>query len=446
MNTPAGASVQRALSFEDNPPLSVPLRFFLTAPLFAAVAAALLLWQGEAALLNRWSPHTLALTHLLVLGTLSMAMIGALLQILPVVAGVAVARVSLTGGAIHAGLTVGTLLLAAAFSWPHPGLFHAALLLLTASLLLFVAAATIALWRQRPGAATAVIAGVRLSLAALTITVVLGALLASAFAWSGIHALPLMRLTDLHALWGVGGWVTLLVIGIALQVVPMFMVTAPYPAWITRGYAGALFVLMAAVSATAGLKDGGGVFHRWTMTLVVAGVGVFAMVTLVLLARRKRPRADPTTLYWRTAMACLLLACAWWWFAPRLESLLPAAGGSATPLVTGVLLIAGFGLSAVNGMLYKIVPFLVWYDLQGMRDLPNVGRLIPEKAARLQYAAHLVALALLLAACAWPAVLTRAAGTLLLAASLGMWINLTTAVRYCLQTPVKPRARARTEE
>ncbi|MDO8305560.1 MAG: hypothetical protein Q7T06_07195, partial [Herminiimonas sp.] len=77
---------------------------------------------------------------------------------------------------------------------------------------------------------------------ALIITVLLGASMASAFAWQ--HAWPLMLLTDLHVLWGLAGWVGLLTIGIAFQVVPMFQVTPLYPIDITRVLTGALFMLL----------------------------------------------------------------------------------------------------------------------------------------------------------------------------------------------------------
>ena len=70
------------LSLEQAPPFSVPLRFFLTAPWFLVLAAALILWEGPGIFASRWLPATLALTHLLVLGFMAQVMLGALLQIL----------------------------------------------------------------------------------------------------------------------------------------------------------------------------------------------------------------------------------------------------------------------------------------------------------------------------------------------------------------------------
>lgn len=431
--------MQRALALDQNPPLSLPMRYFLSAPLYAALAALLLCWQGEAALVSRWSPATLALTHLLTLGCLSMAMVGALLQLLPVVAGIALPHATAVGRGVHLALCAGTLLLAAAFWLQRGWLFQCAMLTLLAALLALLAACTMGLWRQQPGGADATVAAIRLALAALAVTLVLGGLLAGALAWPRASALSAARLTDVHALWGLFGWVGLLVVGVAFQVVPMFMVTEPYPAWLTRSYTTILFLLLLACSIGASLEPARAHWlQRALGWLVVGGYGVFAAVTLALLARRKRPRADPTTLFWRGAMVCLLGALVLW--------LAPAAAGGGQSLAPGVLFIAGFALSTVNGMLYKIVPFLTWYHLQQTigRDAPNVNQIIPERHARLQFALHLLAVSLLLAACYWPAPLARPAGALLAASSLLLWFNLLRAMglyrrlRHTAPAPLRP--------
>ncbi|MYM33435.1 permease [Duganella sp. FT94W] len=418
---------QRALSFGNNPPLSLPLRYFLSAPLFAALAAAFLAWQGEAALLTRWSPLTLAITHLMVLGCLSMTMIGALLQMLPVVAGIEVPRTHAVGAVVHVCLCAGTLALAAGFWLGGPVLFRLAMALLLAGLMLFVGACTVAMWQYHLPGAGAVVAGIRLSLAALVLTMILGGMLASGFAWPGMLQMPLQRITDLHAMWGMLGWVGLLVIGIAFQVMPMFMLTEPYPKFLTGAYSTWMFILLGAASLSRGWTGHGTLLHLGFLALLAAGYALFGGATLYLLARRKRPHADPTTLFWRTAMVCLLAALGvWLWPA--------AAPSNAAPLAVGVLLIAGFALSAVSGMLYKIVPFLTWYHLQDARARsgrkpPNINQIIPERHAQWQYGVHLAGLLLLLAACYQPA-LARPGAVLMCAACLGLWFNLGRAVTH----------------
>jgi hypothetical protein len=425
---------QRALSFGDHPPLSLPLRFFLSAPLFAALAAALLAWQGAPALLTRWSPLTLAVTHLMVLGCLSMTMIGALLQLLPVVAGIQVPRAARVGAVVHACLCAGTLVLACAFWQDSPALFRVAMALLLGGLLLFVGACTVAMWQYHLPGSGAVVAGIRLALAALVLTMTLGGMLASAFAWPGLIQLPLQRLTDLHAMWGMLGWVGLLVIAIAFQVAPMFMLTAPYPRHLTGAYATWMFLLLGAVSLSSGWSGRGALLHTACAFLLAAGYALFGATTLYLLARRKRPRADPTTIYWCTAMASLLAAIGLWAW--------PSAASGATPLVLGVLLVAGFALSAACGMLYKIVPFLTWYHLQQLRETngrkpPGISQIIPERHAQWQFGAHAAGLLLLLAAC-YQAALARPAAALMCAACLALWLNLGRAVRLYRQSRNAP--------
>ena len=59
--------------------------------------------------ISRWSPLTLGLTHLITLGVLAMVMCGAMLQMLPVIAGSPVPRVVLVGTLTHILLILGTI-------------------------------------------------------------------------------------------------------------------------------------------------------------------------------------------------------------------------------------------------------------------------------------------------------------------------------------------------
>src|SRR5574343_70151 len=83
----SGLSMQALLSFENAPPFAAPLRFFLTAPLFAVLAGLLVAWEGPGLFASRWMPGALAATHLVTVGFMLQVMLGAMIQILPVVAG-----------------------------------------------------------------------------------------------------------------------------------------------------------------------------------------------------------------------------------------------------------------------------------------------------------------------------------------------------------------------
>lgn len=419
--------MQRVLSFEQTPPLSVPLRYFLTAPLFAIAAAMLLLSRGPEALLSRWSPTTLALTHLLTLGFLTMCMIGALLQMLPVVAGIDIPRMRLTAGTAHVLLSCGTLALAGGFLMSSPLLLQIAMLLLLLTFAWLFLAGLRSVWRA-PGDNPMIVA-IRYALAALVITVALGLTAASALSWQIV--LPLIQITNLHAGWGLLGWVGLLVAGVAYQVVPMFQVTPLYPRMMTRWFAKAVFLLLALWTVTMlALAEPNG----WSGALaafVACAYALFCVVTFYLLWQRKRPKPDATTLFWRTALGSLL-ACAALWFTGGMFPNI--ANAAAYPLALGILFIVGFGYSVVNGMLYKIVPFLVWYHLQnqlagGCAKAPNVKQVLPDRAAERQFRAHLFALALLLAATLLPQWLAHLAALSFGVSSAWLWLNLMKATR-----------------
>ena len=75
------------LAFASAPRPSLPMRFLVAALAWGAVAGLWLAWQGEIALLSRWTPATLVLVHVFALGLLGNAMLGSLVQFLPVAAG-----------------------------------------------------------------------------------------------------------------------------------------------------------------------------------------------------------------------------------------------------------------------------------------------------------------------------------------------------------------------
>jgi hypothetical protein len=418
--------MQRALSLEQSPGLGAVLRFFLGTPAFALLAGCVLAWQGAAAFDSRWSPVTLALTHLFTLGVLGMSMAGALIQILPVVAGATLPKVDTMVPRVHALLATGTLALAAAFLAAQAWLFGIAVILLVPALLWLAATLAIGLWQRVPDGAAPMVAMVRLALASLLVTVVLGALLGMAFAVPDAPWLPLMQVTDLHALWGLFGWAGLLLAGVALQVLPMFQVTPLYDRRIERwlGLLAVLALFLYSVNST--LADGGAMpLGLAPAALLCVVFGLFGVATLRLLARRTRS-ADAMTLFWRLAMACLLAAL-FLWAAP------PGLAGAGERLAPGVLVVAGFLFSTVNGMLYKIVPFLLWHDGQahaapGQR-VRQVKHIIPDEAAQRQFRLHALALALLLAACWYPEPLARAAGVAVAVSALSLGWNLWGACR-----------------
>ncbi len=408
------------LAYEDTPPLSAPLRFFLTAPLFGIAAGAVLLVDG-AVLSSRWTPGALAVVHLIAAGFMLQVMLGALLQILPVVAGARFPAPLRVAGATHALLAAGAAALAWGLGRGSPGAIVAGALLLLGGLALFLGAAALGL-RRAPAAAgnSRTPRDLRLALVALGVTAALGLLLALALGRGLALPLPLPTLVDVHAGWGWMGWAAVLLAGTSWVVVPMFQITPAYPPSFTASWAPAVLTTLVLWSAAmVASVDVGIALAAIALLALAAG---FAGVTLNLQSRSRRSRPDAPFIAFRQAMLA-----AFGGLAVLLASL--AYDAEQLPVLAGVLILHGAFGGAISAMLYKIVPFLSWLHLtqQGIKA-PNMKKLLPDGPVRSQLRLRTLTLATLLAA-VFVAPAGHAAGLLMMIEFAWLLLNLARVVR-----------------
>ena len=108
-----------------------------------------------------------------------------------------------------------------------------------------------------------------------------------------------------------------------------------------------------------------------------------------------------------------------------------------------VLMIHGFAMTTVNGMMYKIIPFIIWLHLsvknknlrlkdkrEAQVKVPHMRKIIPESAGLWQFRFHLASLVLLVLATIWPTWFYYPAALAFAAAQLFLLINLSKAVRF----------------
>ena len=416
-----------ALSLEKAPGFWTPVRFFLTIPVFGVIAAIILLLEGGQLLQSRWLPASLALTHAFTLGYIAMAMLGALFQMLPVVMGASFPHAERVAVIVHLLITAGTLCLVFGFLAQNPGLLTAALILLVPVLTLFGAGILVALFRA--GKANTTARAAQLAALGLMVTVLIGGYLAAGHAFETV---PLDRLfTNHHAAWGVIGWMLILVIGVSEQVIPMFLTTPPYPSLFNKRLA-YLLMLLLCVGSLLPLQ----ILEQASVVLVSALVLAYAGVTLYLLGRRRRKRFDITNWFWRLGMLCLIFGA--------VTNLYGYYGGvlagSDSSILSGLLLLAGFAVSVINGMLYKIVPFLVWLNLRmpvimGKLEpgtkfyTPNIHEVIDVRPMKIQFMLHVTGLLLLVASVFLKGFLIYVAATAVLVSNVLLLVNLSHAVR-----------------
>lgn len=418
--------MQALLAFENAPPLMAPFRFFITAPLFGVLAGLLLIVEGPSLFSSRWMPGTLAVTHLLTVGFMLQVMLGALVQIFPVVAGANLWRPLRLSAMLHSGLTLGTCLLAGGFYFGSPLLLSVAAGVLLLTALLILGATTHALIGVRSTSPT--ILGLKLALAGLAGVVGLGVLMA----WGLAHGwpLPLPVLADLHAAWGLGAWAGVLLAAIAYVVVPMFQLTPGYPA--RPGWLFPCCMLLIVL-----LWSGAVFFDMPNMIRVVQGITAllglaFAGLTLRLQLKRRRARADATYRYWQIGLAgsifalLMLLTAAMWPAASEIDG---------WTLFFGITLLAGGFVPFIIGMLYKIVPFLAWLHLQNQGQAkvvaPNMNKILSDVDMQRQMKCYALAVVLLLGAVLFPEWLARPAGVAFALANGWLGFNLSLAIfRY----------------
>jgi hypothetical protein len=359
------------LTLDSLPPIHIPFRFFLTAPWFGILAAMVLLFSGPGLWTSHWNPALIGLTHLFTLGFMTVIMLGALFQLLPVLSGERIPGGTPLAFAVHLLMVAGVLCLSAGFVFSEYFLLGVAVALLAMALVGFTVAIGSKLATNIAGGDS--ILAMRLAVAALLVTIGLGCYRALAYLYPLASTL---NLTMLHVSWALLGWVLILIMGISFQVIPMFQVTPDYPPGMTRFIPPVIFtglLLLAFVQAPVAVAG----------VAIVIGVMVlvYAVFSLHLLQHRKRRLMDVSVRFWQLGLSCLILAVLLFW----LVSLLPDVAGSAMDssrglMLVGVLMVLGFACSIIMGMLQKIVPFLAFLHLQrhcsanirAIRSLPNM--------------------------------------------------------------------------
>jgi hypothetical protein len=327
-------------------PMSIPLRFFATAAIFHVLAWIVLLAHASQITSFRGGLGApLAAIHLLTLGVLTMTAVGAATQLLPVAtrrALVAVWPIKLTFWL----LTLGLLLLVGAMHAWHVTALLAGSVISAASLLLFTGLLADNL--RRAGNLRVAAAYGWAALVALIALAALGLMLAVDYRGA---VLPDHRAAALaHVILGGFGFMGLLAIGFSHVLVPMFALSAApkqRPAFIefalaagaiALGTIGALANSSSALTIAACIGLGAVGVHLWLMSKVLAG------------GMRKR-----------LGLSFVLVRTAWAMLPTTLLVGLAAQYGLAGPngpTLFGFLLIAGWLLTFVMGILQRILPFL----------------------------------------------------------------------------------------
>ena len=331
----------------------LPLCFVLTGVLSLLVSGGVLLAQPDLLATYHYTPHLIAITHLFVLGFICSIVMGAMYQLVPVTLETQLfsERLVKFQFAAHVIGFTGMVWAFWHFNLALVGAFGA-LLTLGAGLFVFNLAGTLA----KVNGWKVIKFGIASALFWLSATVAAGLVLTASKFWSFLSFQPLAAM-HAHAHLGVVGVFVMMIVTVSCKLVPMFTLgelQSERRAWwsvamLNLGLSGTFVAIL----LQSPLKPA-------FALVLIAGLGLYGLEITAILRARNRRALDWGMKYFLTAIALLLplsiLALTLSW--PGLPL---TAVTMQLESVYGLLGMFGLVGLAILGMLYKIVPFLVWF-------------------------------------------------------------------------------------
>ena len=389
--------MQAGLSTQNAPSPNVVLPYFAFGALSFLVSSIILLIVAPELLNHYLSPKLLTLTHMLVLGWITMIIFGALYQLIPVVMEVklfsekiAVITFFLFGaGLITLSISFWTFTFSRNIGVEVGGYLIVIAVILFGVNTILSAAKTERKTIENTFIITAVIW--------LLLTVTLGILMALNFAFNFIPGSHL-QLLKMHAHIGFVGWFLMLVIGVASKLMPMFLIVHKLPTKLLH-YAyylinGGLILLSIGYYYYSEL---------WFLILsglfVVAGVISFLRFNYIAFSKRIRKKLDVGMKL--SAAAFIMLGIT------VLLGLIAVVGPdfigifqTRIEIAYGMLIVLGFLTALVLGQTYKTLPFIIWLQKYqskvGKIKVPLPQELYSEKIAGYHYYSFVLGIAVLI--------------------------------------------------
>ncbi|HSB52906.1 MAG TPA: hypothetical protein VLD58_01055 [Gemmatimonadales bacterium] len=341
----------------------------MAALLWLAIGAGgLVLVAPQLAAGNIFDPRVFALTHVITLGVITTAISGALYQLFPVAMGRAVRNLRvahLTFWLLQAGIV----LLVTGF-WVTSGhLQGCGWVAISLSVALFGVNLISRSLNTQPDQLIGWYVGAgylalvaALGLGALRVGETLGY-------W---HVDRLVMIASHFHLAGVG-FATLVAIGVGHRMLPMFLVSHGFPRWPFR-WSGVLAALGLVAFVTGKYAALGLLVRAGGLTIAAAGC-IYAYLAEEYFRRRMRRALDPGLAH--AAVAHLFLVAG---ILTGLRLLFePSDFAPQLWAAYAVLLLLGWLVLLIVGVLYKILPFLTWLHIFGPRmgeaELPTVADL-----------------------------------------------------------------------
>jgi hypothetical protein len=299
-----------------------------------------------------------------------MVIFGAMAQLVPVVLEVGHFAVELYY-VIYPLLLIGTLLMGYGFI-ASPALLPYGGIIVLISLLIFVLETFLTIKKQK--SLNLVMTSVVLANSFLFFGLIFGILMALSYA--GTISIDINALLKGHIYLVLAGYVGVTIMGMSLILLPMFWLSHSF-SWKPVTYAlysisfGVISVMTSAILDNATLE-----YTGYSLTLLALCLYFYQIYVIY----KTRVRLDKdiylfSLLFSYTSLIVTILLGVYYIFNP-----------SQTLLLTmGWIILLGYITFIINGHLYKIVPFLVWYQrfspLIGKKKVPMLADMVPVRSA-----------------------------------------------------------------
>ena len=359
------------LSLDQAPPLSVPFRYFFVAPLFAMLAGIVLLFN-DIMPLDRFSREVIVATHLITIGFFGFVMLGALTQMLPVIANATIKKVKLIATFSHTNMVIGLLSMVYGLLMQNQVVLTGSYVFLGLGFFTMLFAILNSIREVKN--VTPTIGGMLSSVSFAIFIVSLGVVLLFEYAFSSIGFYH-YALANIHSTLAIFGFAGMLIVGVSFQVLPMFYVAPSFGDFVEKKFISILAIVLLLWSLS-------NLFYtQWVLYIKLLLIVCFLYYAFILyrtLKMRKRKIQDNTIRYFYTAIVFLIMGLVLWLMDDYTqESFIVFVG----------IFVGAFILSIMQGMLYKIIPFLVWFHLnaKGYMSIPTMNEMLNKKLALWQY-------------------------------------------------------------
>lgn len=355
------------------PPFKLIAPFFILGGLFYLVSS-FFVFTFHSDDLFFSNPEVISFVHLFLLGFVMMIIFGAMAQFVPVVLEVGHFGVELFY-AIWPLLLIGTILMAFGFIYSPSLLPYGGVTVLIA-MMIFVGEIFLTIFKVKK--LTLVMSSVLISNTFLFFGIIFGLLMALSFA--GTISLTISSLLHAHVYLVIGGYITITIMGLSIVLVPMFTLShdfsmKPLQISITMMSIGVVLVVFSSLFGVELLEYLGYAFSFLSML-----VYFYLIYHIYDIRPRKENDVYAFSLMFSYFSMIVSLLLGVVYLVMQKEQFLIASGW---------LLFFGFFGFLITGHIYKIIPFLVWFErfspLVGKQKVPMLAEMVPPKSSQAQF-------------------------------------------------------------